>query len=253
MLEAAILEELRRAVDGSVLETHPHYRTAIGVLGVTLPPILIVSSLLLNGELESSISAYYYTPMRDWFVGTLWVIGVFLFFYRYRPQRPAEAESQWAPVRSGAADSWLGKAAGVAAILVALLPTTPPAESSAQPPTIGMFHGVAAAVLFICLALFPLLLFSQSRKRGHIYRLYGIAMLGLLALVVVYAFAPESARLAIAPWRPVLVLETLLITVFGASWFDKGRELAAARRDPLAGDSRSGDVRPIRIGQGDAG
>jgi hypothetical protein len=226
-----MLEQVRRAVDGSVLETQPHYRTAIGVLGVTLPPILILSSLVSNRELESSISAYYHTPMRDWFVGTLWVIGVFLFFYQYRPHRPDKAQSRWSQIRSGVADSWLGKIAGVAAVMVALLPTTAPAESPARPPTIGLLHGVSAAVLFICLSLFPLLLFSQSRKRGRIYRLYGIVMLGLLALIVAYAFAPESIRLAIAPWRPVLVLEALLIAVFGVSWFDKGWELAAARGD----------------------
>jgi uncharacterized protein DUF998 len=222
-----MLEQLRRVADGSVLETHPHYRTAIGVLGVTLPPILIVVSLLRNQELESSISAYYYTPMRDWFVGTLWVIGVFLFFYRYRPRQLAEARSRWRPVQSGVADSWLGKIAGFCAVLVALFATTPPPTSSAQPPAIGIIHGGAAAILFICLALFPLLLFSQSRKRGQVYRRFGWAMIALLILVVAYAFAPEDVRLATAPWRPVLILETLLIVVFGVSWFEKGRELAA--------------------------
>lgn len=229
-----MLQKLRRAADGSVLETLPHYRTAIGVLGVTLPPILIVASLLRNQAVESSISAYYYTPMRDWFVGTLWVIGVFLFFYRYRPQDPAAARSNWEPVRRGVADSWLGKISGLCAVLVALLPTTSPPGPIAQPPTIGMLHGIAAATLFVSLALFPLLLFSQSRKRGHVYRRYGWAMIILLLLVVAYAFGPEGVRMATAPWRPVLVLETLLIMVFGVSWFEKGRELAAARREELA-------------------
>jgi 4-amino-4-deoxy-L-arabinose transferase-like glycosyltransferase len=93
-----------------------------------------------------------------------------------------------------------------------------------------MVHGIAAAVLFICLALFPLLLFSQSRERGHVYRRIGWTMLGLLLLVVAFAFAPDSIRVAIARWKPVLVLETLLIWAFGLSWFEKGRELAAAAR-----------------------
>jgi hypothetical protein len=97
-----------------------------------------------------------------------------------------------------------------------------------------MLHGIAAATLFLCLALFPLLLFSQSRKRGHVYRRYGWAMVVLLLLVVAYAFGPESVRQATAPWRPVLVLETLLIVVFGVSWFDKGRELASAGDDEPA-------------------
>src|SRR5262245_48420978 len=150
-----MLRELKRAAEGSVLETHPHYRTAIGVLGVSLPILLVLSSLLNRQELQSSISAYYFTSARDVFVGILWVIGVFLFFYRYRPRRP----------------------------VVALFPTTPPPASPVQPPQIGMVHGFAAAVLFICLSFFPLLLFSQSRTRGHVYRRYGWVMIALLLSV----------------------------------------------------------------------
>lgn len=222
-----MLQQIGRAAAGSVLETHPHYRTAIGVLGASLPVIMIATSLLGNRAPESSISAYYYTSARDWFVGILWVTGIFLFFYRYRPPQPAQARSRWRPVRSGAADSWLGKSAGLCAVVVALFPTAPPPASSAQPPTIGMIHGMAAAILFLCLALFPLLLFSQSRERGHVYRRYGWLMIGLLVLVVVYVFAPDGIRMAMAHWRPLLVLETLLIVVFAVSWFEKGRELAA--------------------------
>jgi len=225
-----MLQQLRRAAAGSVLETHPHYRTAIGVLGVSLPLLLILSSLVQRQDLQSSISAYYFTAARDWFVGILWVIGVFLFFYRYRPRQLAAARSQRPSIQSGVADSWLGKAAGVAAVVVALMPTSPPSESTALPPTIGMLHGLAAATLFTCLALFPLLLFSQSRDRAHVYRRYGWTMIVLLLLVVAYAFAPDGVRKAIAPWRPVLVLESLLIVVFGVSWFEKGWELAADAR-----------------------
>lgn len=218
-----------------ILETHPHYRTAIGVLGASLPVILIGASLaglLETPELQTSISAYYWTAMRDWFVGTLFVIGVFLFFYTYTSRTDGfEARTKYDSVRNGAADAWLGKIAGVAAVLVALLPTNPP-PSTVQPPTIGLLHGVAAAILFTCLALFPLVLFSQSRKKGGLYRKYGWAMIGTLGAIVMYQFAPESFRIAIAPAKPVLFLETFLIVVFGKSWFDKGRELAEPETDP---------------------
>ena len=221
-----MLERLRRAARDSVLETHPHYRTAIGVLGITLSPILIFAWLLLAAEVESSISAYYYTRLRDWFVGTLWVIGVFLFFYRYRPRDSGRARSKVEAVRTGDADAWLGIVAGLSAVVVALVPTPPRPRD--LPPTIGGVHGAAAAILFLCLALFPLLLFSQSQTRGPAYRIYGWIMIGLILLVVAYTFAPESLRQSLVPWRPILVLETLLIVMFGVSWFEKGRELAAA-------------------------
>jgi len=232
-----MLEQLKRVAGSSILETHPHYRTAIGVFGVSLPLILMLASLLgflETRELQTSISAYYWAGMRDWFVGTLFVIGVFLFFYQYTPRNQGdEARTQFAAVRKGRADAWLGKIAGICAVLVALLPTTPTA-STTQLPTIGIIHGLAAGVLFTCLALFPLLLFSQSKKRGAVYRFYGWAMLAALGLVVVYQFAPESFRTAIAAAKPVLFLETFLITLFGVSWFEKGRELAAPEPDSSA-------------------
>jgi hypothetical protein len=211
----------QRVLEGSVLEPNPKYRTAIGVLGVVLPPAVVV--WVLDQGFQSSISAYYYTASRDWLVGTLWVIGVFLIFYQYRPQRPELAKSRHPSIRSGHADAYLGKCAGAAAVLVALLPTTPP-EGLMQPPIIGAAHGAAAFVTFVSLSLFPLLLFSQSSRKARLYRVCGWLMLTCLGLIAVYALSPEALRKALAPWRPVLLLEWLLIWVFGYSWFEKGRE-----------------------------
>lgn len=226
-----MLEKVKEVAQGSVLETHPHYRTAIGVLGISLPVIAILSSLLQGRPLENSISAYYYREVRDVFVGILWVIGVFLFFYRYRPYQPQDPSTADKPgaIKSGQADAWLGKVAGIAAVLVALFPTNPQGVPL-DVPLIGRVHGFAALVLFTCLALFPLLLFSQSEKRRNVYRTYGWVMLGLLALTVAYVLAPESVQQGLASWNPILVLETLLILVFGISWFDKGTDLAAAAK-----------------------
>src|SRR5262245_7953324 len=189
-----MLQRLKAASQGAlevlVLEPDPKYRIAIGVLGVVLPPALIMWT---KGQgLQSSISAYYYTAGRDWFVGTLWVIGVFLIFYQYRPQNPELVKSP-SPVQSGRADRYLGKCAGVAAVLVALLPTTPP-EGLTQPPIIGEAHGAAAFVTFLSLSLFPLLLFSQSSKKARHYRICGYLMLACLALIGIYAFSPEALR-----------------------------------------------------------
>jgi hypothetical protein len=176
----------------------------------------------LGHGVQNSLSAYYYTAGRDWFVGTLWVIGMFLVFYQYRPQRPGLVDSP-SPVKSGRADTYLGKFAGVAAVLVALLPTTPPAGLT-QPSIIGKAHGAAAFVTFLSLSLFPLLLFSQSSQSARRYRVCGCLMLACLALIAIHALSPEALRQALAPWRPVLLLESVLVWVFGYSWFEKGRE-----------------------------
>ena len=128
-------------------------------------------------------------------------------------------------VQSGFADAALGKFAGISAVLIALLPTTPP-QGLSQPPIIGLAHGAAAFVAFLSLSLFPLRLFSQSRRGALRYKWYGWVMLSCLGLIGVHAFAPEGLRQSLAPWRPVLVLEWILIWVFGYSWFEKGREIA---------------------------
>ena len=226
-----MLEKVKEVAQGSVLETHPHYRTAIGVLGIALPLIAILSSLAQGRPLENSISAYYYREVRDVFVGILWVIGVFLFFYRYRPHDPEHppAGTVRESIRSGQADAWLGKLAGAAAVFVAVFPTSQEGVPL-DVPLIGRVHGFAALILFTCLALFPLLLFSQSALHRRRYKTYGWVMLGLLALTVAFVIAPEGVQQRLASWNPILVLETLLILVFGISWFDKGTDLAAAAK-----------------------
>jgi hypothetical protein len=215
----------KTVLGGSVLQPYPEYRMAIGVLGVTLPPLLVIGNAVKG--LQNSISAYYYTPGRDWFVGILWVIGVFLFFYQYTPRQPGRAKSKMPQIQSGSADAYVGKIAGIAAVLVALFPTNPTAGLS-QPPIIGKMHGFAAFVLFASLSLFPLLLFSQSRSNVRLYKWCGWLMLLFLGLIGAYALAPEDVRQSFAPWRPVLVLEWLLIWTFGLSWFAKGFEQAAS-------------------------
>ncbi len=212
-----------------VLVPNPGYRMAIGIFGVALPPALF----LWTGfdALQNSIIAYYYTRGRDWFVCTLWVVGVFLFFYQYKPRHSSNAKSEIGLIRSGLGDAYLGKFAGVSALAVALLPTTPPEGLSNQPPIIGMSHGAAAFVLFLSLSLFPLALFSQSRDHVRIYKWAGWLMVIFLALIAAYASAPETVRVSLAPLRPVLVLESLLIWTFGFSWFAKGLAPAINEHD----------------------
>lgn len=230
-------EESQRLLAGSVLEPYPKYRTAMGVLGVALPPALLLWAM--DQGVQNSLSAYYYTAGRDWFVGTLWVVGVFLIFYQYRPRHSGLAKSRHPAIRSGRADAYLGKCAGVAAVFVTLLPTTPPAGLT-QPPIIGAAHGAAAFVTFASLSLFPLLLFSQSSEKARLYKLCGWLMLACLALIGVFALAPEAWRQALAPWRPVLLLEWVLVWIFGYSWFEKGRD-SAMRPVPASAASASTD------------
>ena len=58
-------------------------RKTLGILGLSFPFILAIGACILGGYgIQSSVSSYYYTNMRDIFAGILFAIGLFLFSYR---------------------------------------------------------------------------------------------------------------------------------------------------------------------------
>src|SRR5262245_53806936 len=59
-------------------------RVVIGLLGMSLAAILFIGNRVFDtdGVLQPTISHYYYTNMRDFFVGTLVATSIFLFCYR---------------------------------------------------------------------------------------------------------------------------------------------------------------------------
>ncbi len=195
-------------------------RRGIGVLGLVLPFALVIGNL----GLERSISAYYYTDMRNWFVGTMWATGFFLIFYRY-----------------GKPDTVLSSIAGVLAILVALFPTTP---EELNPPkhqvVIGAFHLAFAASFLLLLAYFCLFLFTRSdvspaemtsrkKQRNKIYRGCGIAI--VVGVVVAALFELLTSNAFRDAWHPVFWGEAVAVVAFGIAWLIKGETLFA---DPPA-------------------
>lgn len=191
-------------------------RRGIGVLGLALPFALVIGDL----GLEPSISAYYYTDMRNWFVGTMWATGFFLIFYRY-----------------GKPDTILSSIAGVLAILVSLFPTTP--EGSNLPThqvVIGAFHLVFAAGFLLLLAYFCLFLFTrtdaspqtmtrQKKLRNKIYHGCGIAITA--GVVVAGLFQLLTSTAFRDAWHPVFWCEAVAVVAFGIAWLIKGETLFA--------------------------
>src|SRR5215467_16206080 len=85
-------------------------RKAIGWFGLLMPVVVRLGAWWREGICSNtSISAYYYTSMRDVFVGTLAAIGVFLFCYRGPDKQ----------------DNILTNVAGLCAIGIGLLPMDP--------------------------------------------------------------------------------------------------------------------------------
>ncbi|CAM3528421.1 DUF998 domain-containing protein [Paracoccus nototheniae] len=218
-------------------------RRAIGALGFFLPLALIAFAILWPEPLGSSISAYFHSPMRDIFVGTLIAQAVFLWSYEGFAPEGAERIT----------DRGTARVASVGAMLIALAPTTGPANSgdactllACRMPewlTYGV-HFAAAGVFFGALAVFCLVLFvkgaedsAEKRASNRIYRICGWTILACLALILLVGLPGLSG--ALAPLRPVFWLETIATFAFATSWAVKGDSLrplvqgfAAMQRGP---------------------
>lgn len=193
-------------------------RKAIGIIGVALPFVLIIGKVLFQSPgIEASISAYYYTVMRNVFVGALCAMGVFLMSYRGYERK----------------DDIAGDFACVFAIGVALFPTMPTHHPTQLAIFIGYLHYGFAAALFLTLAYFCLALFRktnpdkpktpQKLHRNRVYTVCGYAILSCIALLGLYALFLRGT--ALARLSPVFWLETTAVISFGVSWLVKGETL----------------------------
>lgn len=184
-------------------------RKAVGWIGILLPFVLMFGVFLIfKGEvIQASISHYYYTGMRDVFVGALCAVALFMFFYT--------GYNIW--------DDLAGHAAGFFAVGVAWFPTTEVGPST----LIGKIHFICAAALFIILAIFSLFLFTQKGSkpspqkliRNKIYIICGVIMVVCLIAIFIYYNLihdnnPESCF--------VFCAETVALMAFGVSWLTKG-------------------------------
>jgi hypothetical protein len=194
-------------------------RKGIGFIGMALPFVLVIGKMIFESPgILDSISSYYYSVMRNVFVGSLCAIAIFLISYRYQHL-----------------DDIAGDLAGAFAIGVALFPTAPDVGATGQQMIIGLFHGLFAACFFLTLAFFALVLFRKTdqknpkrrkRQRNMVYLFCGIAIvvsLALIGLVVLVSFLSGNPWLQ--PLNPVFWLEALAIEAFGVAWFVKGETI----------------------------
>ncbi|WP_410658962.1 DUF998 domain-containing protein [Amycolatopsis sp. lyj-112] len=204
-----------RTVSDNLVHNYLFLRKAIGFLGIALPLVLVFGKMAVDGGgLLNSISGYYYSGMRDVWVGTMCAIGVFLLSYR----------------GYGRVDDVAGNIAAVAAVGVALFPTTP-AHGDRTDEILGMLHLGFAAVFFLTLAFFCLALFTKSDKeipgarkpeRNLIYVASGVVMLVCLALIVLCGLFFDDVTKSL---YPALWLESAAIFAFGVAWLTKGGTL----------------------------
>ncbi len=190
-------------------------RRMIGIFGFALPVLLLAGSFVPNGPgtVLGSISQYYGTNMRDFFVGILCAIALFLFSYKGYNR----------------IDSVLASLAAVFALGVAFFPVMSPCV------LVQYLHLTFAALLFITLAIISLCIFTltqdntpavgRKRIRNTMYRVCGWLMLGCIAVLFLYHLVLVGRFGWLDTLRPVFALETLALFAFGTSWLIKGRTL----------------------------
>ncbi len=193
-------------------------RKALGVIGTALPFVLALGKILLFGPgIQTSISAYYHTGMRDVFVGAICALAAFLISYKGYERK----------------DDLAGHLAGASAITLSLFPVAPDGTASFEAKIVGAIHVVAAGLFFLTLAYFSLVLFRKThpnrpptpRKlmRNRVYTVCGYIILVSIGLIVaVYPFRTEGA---IGSVKPIFWLEALAVVAFGVSWLTKGEAI----------------------------
>jgi len=225
-------------------------RLAVGCLGILLPVIFIVgeAAFLKGGvQVRGSLSAYYHSPMQDFFVGGLCIIGLMLATYM-----GGEPKS-W--------DFWVSLLAGIAVLGVVFFPTSrPPDQASSgicgSPKAIGcsavestlgehrtaLIHAACAIVFITCLAIMSFLFglaevivsSDRSKSSGHEHgRFWNPALFWThsgLALVILAAGAWAFWGAQLGKLTPLYIGEVGAVWAFGISWLLAGFYLTAPHR-----------------------
>jgi multisubunit Na+/H+ antiporter MnhB subunit len=207
--------------------TYRRIRRAIGYLGVSLPILLVLLSLVdfFNTRLQPSISHYYYTNLREIFTGILCSTGFFLMRYKGHGNRSILKN-----------DNLLTNIAGIMALGVALFPTSPNHSSEKiysivpfDTELLGWLHYGFAMVLFLTFSILAINVFtirpkaqsdvpSSAVDENNIYKVCGYSIIVFIILI------PVSAYFDLFNYS-TLVFEALSLFAFGTAWLVKGRAL----------------------------
>lgn len=187
-------------------------RRVVGILGVSLPIIVVVWHFALCGctGILSSISEYYQFRTRDALVGIMFTISWFLFTYRGYDR----------------VDDYMSDLACIFGLGETLF------RDRCHGRVEQIVHYVCTVGFFLVLAYFALFLFTKSsgemtprkRVRNRVYRTCGVIMLVCLVLIGVDFFFLVDVP-AVEALHPIFWLEAIGLWAFGFSWFVKGETL----------------------------
>lgn len=195
-------------------------RRIIGLIGLLHPVILFVGGyFIFDTALQSSMSAYYYTGMRNVFVGLGFATGFFLLSYKGYDKH----------------DRIVSLIAGIMALIVAMFPCAPETDPTQQEIYIGYVHVITASIFLLALSYFCLVLFPKTgdkmltmkkRTRNRIYRISGVTIIVSVLVVALY-FAPTPLQPLLEPYHPIFFGEMIAFWAFGVAWLVKGQAILA--------------------------
>jgi hypothetical protein len=217
------------------LWSYRRLRTLVGAVGIALPFVLVFVDMLAFGEpLRDSLSAYYYSGLRDVFVGALCATAAFLITYKVVEPGP---------------DNWFSNAAGVAALVVALFPKRridpngplTPLQELVGEDAAATLHFTAGVTFIVALAVIsyffgrrvvidpartPAARAVLSRLHFACAAIIGLALAGYALTKLTGAFQTYA----------LLVTEWVAVVAFGISWFASGPRFgASAAATPQSG------------------
>lgn len=213
-----------KTIQDPIIISYLGLRRIVGSIGFGLPIALLVSSLAI-GDICPSISQFYYSFMRDVFVGSMCIIGLFLLSYGGYKKEEDERIS----------DRTLGIITGVAAIGLALFPTTGQGLQCSVNPIdselVGYLHLGFALVFLSGIGTFSYFKFSRT-KSGPVktFKTLGvvifvcIGVLGVGKILIMLNVAVEPV------WDWTFWFESIAVWCFGASWLIKGKTMAEITR-----------------------
>ena len=232
-------------LSNQISATYKMLRLGVAVIAFAFPLLLWVGGHLFAGlPLAGSMSAYYYTVMRDTFVGLLFAVGVILFVYQGYTRF----------------EDWALNLAGGLALGIALFPMTLPSKPSHNPFSL---HGVCAVSFFLCIAYVCIFRASDTLSLIHDcgtrdcyrrwYKFLGWAMVGVPVIAWMLISNLPAQKSAI------FFVELVGIYVFAMYWVVKSHEVRQTDSDRKAALGKlhvephglSGAVRTLSITSAD--
>lgn len=194
-------------------------RRGMALLAAVFPAAFLASSFLFGRTaFQASISAYYWTPdpERNFFVGVLCAVGIFLLLYK-----------GYTLLEDRVLDL-----AGISAVGIAFFPMERGSDCVSSGITV---HGVFAVTFFACIFFICIFMSNHSlediadpRRRSafrQAYRICASIMIGSIVLAVASHLLPQGYSLMLCESGALFWLEALGVWSFSAFWYIKTREL----------------------------